>query len=444
MISSERRSKTPRPGGLRMLLLLPVALALVAAAAGGAFAADPEIILGAEKVAWERIDILVQPLAVFSGGRDSQQMGEMITAIISDDLHYSGLFRPLGPEAAESDTAAISFGIEGSLEGRLPGTAVTAAEAAPVLSLKLLSYPGRQLMLGKRYRPLAGQMRASAHHFINEVIRLLTGEPGISLTRIVFARGSADRRDIWCVDYDGENLLRLTANRTLNLFPTWSPDGKQVAFMSWREGQQGTYLLDTATGGVRLVSESPGSNLGPAWHPDGTELLVSLSKVGQHEIYRMDLRGRIKRRLTISPAIEVSPTWSPNGRDIVFTSDRSGTPQLYIMDADGSGRRRLTYEGRYNDSAAWSPSGEQIVYACRESDLTQLILIESTGENRRILTEESWRNCEDPAWAPDGRHLVFASDRTGVFKLYVMDVVEGTVRRLTDGPEPDTTPGWSP
>jgi len=396
-------------------IVMPAAAALAAAlalaAAAPAFAADPEIILGTEKTAWERIDILVQPL---------------------------------GPDDAAADSTAVSFGIEGVLEGRLPGTAVTAAEAAPVLSLKLLSYPGRQLMLGKRYRPLENQLRASAHHFVDEVVRLLSGEPGISLTKIVFARGSGDRRDIWCVDYDGGNPLKLTANRTLNLFPAWSPKGRDVAFMSWRKGQQGTYMLDTATGSVRLLAETPGSNLGPAWHPEGKELLVSLSKTGQHEIYRMDLQGRIKRRLTISPAIEISPCWAPGGRDIVFTSDRTGTPQLYIMDADGSGRRRLTFEGRYNDSADWSPDGERIVYACREHELTQLVLIEATGENRRVLTDGRWRNCEDPSWAPDGRHLVFASDRTGVFKLYVMDVAEGTVRQLTDGPEPDTTADWSP
>jgi TolB protein len=127
----------------------------------------------------------------------------------------------------------------------------------------------------------------------------------------------------------------------------------------------------------------------------------------------------------------------------VFTSDRTGTPQLYIMDADGTGRRRLTFEGKYNDSAEWSPRGDRIVYACREQEITQLMLIEAGGENRRLLTDASWRNCEDPSWAPDGRHVVFASDRTGVFKLYVLDVEDGSIRQLTKGGEPDTTPDWS-
>ncbi|MCP4145786.1 MAG: hypothetical protein GY752_10960 [bacterium] len=405
-------------------------------------AQSTEVTLGTEKEAWAKIDIMVKPLEVVSGGEKSQQHAEFVEAIIADDFRFSGLFNVI-TDTATQDTSAVSFAIEGFLEGRLPGTAVTEEENAPLLTLKLVTWPEQLLIFSKRYRPMEDKLRTTAHHFSNEVITYLTMEPSICMTRLAFTRGSADRRDLYCIDYDGANLLRLTANRTLNLFPAWSPDGSQLAFMSYREGQQGNYLLDTSTGRVRVLSETVGSNLGPSWHPDGTEIIVSLSKTGQHEIYRLNMAGRILRRLTISQAIEVSPEWSPTGNDVVFTSDRSGSPQLYIMGADGSGRHRLTFEGKYNDSAAWSPNGDNIVYACREKDLTQIVMIKATGEDRQVLTDRSWRNCEDPRWAPDGRHIVFASDKSGVFKLYVMDVLERSVRQLTFGGEPDTTPDWS-
>jgi len=400
-----------------------------------------EIDIGITKTAWERTDILVQSLDVVSGGTEAQEAAWTIESILGLDLDYSGLFRSLS--AFETDTTVVNFAIEGIIEGRLPGTAITPEEAAPLLTLRLVSHPGRQVLLNKRYRPTWDKLRGSAHHFVNEVVQMLTGEPGICLTRVAFSRGSDDRRDIFCVDFDGEGLLRLTANRQLNLFPAWSPDGSRIAFMSWRQGQQGLYLLETATGAVRTMNETIGSNLGPSWHPDGNEVLTSLSKVGQHEIYRIDLQGKVIRRLTVSEAIEISPNWAPNGRDIVFTSDRTGSPQLYKMQSDGSGRSRLTFEGRYNDAASWSPNGEQIVYASREHDITQVVLIDHDGANRRVLTDQGWRNCEDPSWAPDSRHIVFASDRTGVFKIYVMDVTDGSSRQLTFGDEPDTTPDWS-
>ena len=423
-------------------LMLIAALAALPLAGRPAAAADPEINLGTTRVAVDRLDILVQPLEVVSGGTEAQEAAWLVESVIRVDLDYSGFFRALSAEDV-SDTTQVQYAVEGLMEGRLPGTGVTAEERAPLLTLKLVAYPGRQLLLSKRYRPTWDRLRATAHHFVNELHMFLNMEAGISLTKVVFARGTGERRDIFCVDYDGENLLRLTANRTLNLFPAWSPDDQEVAFMSYRDGQQGIYLLDTRSGRVRLVNESVGSNLAPAWHPQGEELLASLSKVGQHEIYRLDLGGTVIRRMTVSPAIEISPSWSPTGRDVVFTSDRTGSPQLYVMDADGSGRRRLTFEGRYNDAADWSPGGGQIIYACREHDITQIVLIEAHGENRRFLTDASWRNCEDPSWAPDGRHIVFASDRTGIFKLYVMDVRDGTSRQLTFGEESDKTPDWS-
>ncbi len=418
------------------------ALLCLLCAAASVRAGDPEISLGTTRAALERIDMLVQPLEVVSGGTEAQEAAWLVESVIRVDLDYSGFFRALSAEDVGEDTS-VQYAVEGVMEGRLPGTGVTAQERAPLLTLKLVAYPGRQLLLSKRYRPTWDRLRATAHHFVNELHLFLTMEPGISLSRVVFARGDGERRDIWCVDYDGEGLLRLTANRTLNLFPAWSPEGERVAFMSYREGQQGLYLLDTRTGGVSLVNETVGSNLAPAWHPEGQELLSSLSKVGQHEIYRLGLGGEIIRRLTVSPAIEISPSWSPTGRDVVYTSDMTGTPQIYVMDSDGSARRRLTYEGRYNDAADWSPNGEQIIYACREHDITQIVLIGVRGENRKVLTDASWRNCEDPSWAPDGRHVVFASDRTGVFKLYVMDVRDGASRQLTFGGESDKTPDWS-
>ncbi len=422
------------------VLAIPVWLVTPALAQRG----NPEVEIGTVQVAFRKIDILVGELEVLSGGQSATDLAGRVRGILIQDLRYSGLFR-IGASEADGDSLDLEFAIEGTVEGRLPGADPGAEEAPPVLTLKLLSYPERQLILQKGYRPRPEQQRVSAHHFANQVIDLLAGEgQGISLTQVVFSRGSGDRRDLYVVDYDGANLLRVTANRTLNLCPSWSPDRKHIAFTSYNEGHQGAYLLETASGEVRQLIATQGLNLGASWHPDGQEVILSLSKDGSPDIYRIDLDGIVKRRLTFSPAIEISPCWSPGGLDVVFTSDRTGTPQLYIMDGEGAGRRRLTFEGRYNDSAVWSPNGEQVVYACRVGNFTQLVLIQTTGENRRVLTDGSWRSCEDPSWAPDGRHVVFASDRTGVFKLYVMDVVERNVRQLTFGPEPDITPAWSP
>jgi len=422
-----------------------IIIVLSAWLAGVAVAQGPEVSLGVVKEAYERIDIYMGTLDVLSGGMASVDVATEMETTIAQDLKFSGLFRVGMLESqAETDSLSFQFAIRGQVEGPLRDAEVTGEDAPTTISLDLVTYPDGQLLLNKRYRPMPHRMRATAHHFANQVVEMLTGESGIAMTRVVFSRGSGDRRDLWVVDYDGENLMRLTSNRTLNLCPDWKPDASEIAFTSYSRGMQVLYSLDTATGKVRQIIAQEGLNLGASWRPDGEELLLSLSRSGDPEIYRISPEGEILRRLTAVPSIEISPEWAPNGRELVFTSDMTGTPQLYILDDVGSSRRRLTWEGNYNDSATWSHSGEQIVYATRENDLIQLVLIRATGESRKLLTDARWRNCEDPSWAPDGRHVVFASDRTGTFKLYVMDVLEGGVRQLTFGDEPDITPAWSP
>lgn len=422
----------------RLVLTILLALAAVPAAAQR----SSEVVIDHTKVAWEKTPILVGLLDVLSGGMPAVQAGDLLQAVVLNDLKLSGLFLPALRDV-QGDSLNYQYAIEGTVEGALRDAGQTGEDAPTTVSLNLVTWPERQLLLNKRYRPVPSQLRTSAHHFADQVIEMLTGEPGICLTRIAFSRGAGDRRDLWVVDFDGEGLMRLTGNRTLNLCPAWSPDGTTIAFTSYRDGRQGLYGLDTSNGKVRPIIELDGLNLGADWHPSGKELVLSLSHSGNPEIYRIKPDGTIIKRLTVSDAIEISPSWSPGGRDIVFTSDRTGTPQLYIFDGDGAGRRRLTFEGRYNDSAVWSPNGERIAYATREGNYTQLVVMKATGESRRVLTDGTWRNAEDPSWAPDGRHLVFASDRTGVFNLYVCDVDEGTIRRLTSGNDPDITPAWS-
>jgi TolB protein len=403
---------------------------------------NSEVVIEHTKTAFTKTNVLILPLDVLSGGIESAEAADAMNQIVANDLRLSGLFQ-VGLSEENPDSLQYEFTIEGTVEGPLRDADQTGENAPITISLNLLSYPQRQLLMNKRYRPLPAQMRATAHHFANEVVYWLSGEPGMCLSRVVFSRGSGDRRDLYVVDYDGEGLLRLTANRELNLCPSWSPDGSEIAFTSYREGQQALFSLNTSNGKVRHVIGLEGLNYGANWHPEGKELVLALSQSGSPEIYRITPQGKIIKRLTVSKAIEISPSWSPGGRDLVFTSDRTGTPQLYVIDSEGAGRRRLTFEGRYNDSAAWSPGGDKIVYATRVGNYTQIVIMKSTGEDRRVLTDGRWRNSEDPSWAPDGRHIVFASDRTGSFKLYVYDVVEDTFRQLTFGTDPDITPAWS-
>ena len=140
-------------------------------------------------------------------------------------------------------------------------------------------------------------------------------------------------------DYDGARQQRVTISKALDISPVWSPDGRSIAFSSWRTSFQDIYVL-YPYGGPELQNPTKGNaskqNYLPAWSPDGTKLAFTSNRDGNAEIYVMNRDGSGVQRVTNHPMIDVTPTWSPTGTQLAFTSDRTGTPQIYIINADGT------------------------------------------------------------------------------------------------------------
>jgi TolB protein len=291
-----------------------------------------------------------------------------------------------------------------------------------------------------QFRSIITNYRRLAHQVANDIILYLTGDRGIFDTRICFISDRTGNKELYLCDFDGANVYQLTGNGSINLSPTFDPDGQEILFTSFMNGDPQLYQYDIRNGKVELLAGYPGINSAARVSPDGKTIVCALSRDGNAEIYLLQRSGKIKRRLTYTAAIESGPCWSPNGRQIAFTSDRSGTPQLYVMDADGVNVRRLTYVGNYNDSPDWSPKGDKIVFLSRVDGRFNICTIDVTGDNFRVLTEMG--NNENPHWAPDGNEIVFSSTRTGEKEIFVMDLFGNEEKRLTTGGG-NSNPAWS-
>lgn len=310
------------------------------------------------------------------------------------------------------------------------------------LILRLYDLASSRLIASKPY-PLADNRRWLAHQMADEVIKQLTGEDGISRTRIAFSQtiGPGHKELSW-VDYDGAAPTLLTSSGGLKLSPDWSPRGDRIAYCSYGANSLNIYTLDAVSRKVTTLCERPGLNTTPAWSPDGRNLAASLSFEGNSDIYLIDANGRGLRRLTASPGIDISPSWDPSGRQIAFVSDRTGTPQIYVMNADGADVRRVTFEGTYNTSPSWSPRGDLIAFVQRQpGGLNQVCVTNILGDTYLRLTSRG--NNEDPCWSPDGLHLAFSSNRDGPWEVYTMDWNGANQRRVTFGGS-GLSPTWSP
>ncbi|HWP34583.1 MAG TPA: Tol-Pal system beta propeller repeat protein TolB [Thermodesulfobacteriota bacterium] len=405
------------------------------------------------------------PIAVTEfvpAGAGDRAVGRQLAEVIGADLAFTGLFRVLDPAGFVEDPAKAAFtvqeidfrdwtsvGAEALVKGRyrLDGTTLR-------VEARLFDPLKAQQLFAREYSGEARATRRLAHRIASDVLEALAGERGVFETRIAFVSNRTGTKELYVMDYDGHNARRLTTGGSINLVPAWSPDGRQLAFVSYLEshlwGKPDLWFLQLDTGALRrlrLPFEWRGSFNGGVWSPRGDLFAFSVSREGNSDIYVMRLDGSGLRPLAPHFALDVAPSFSPDGRQVVFMSDRAGNPHLYIADVGGDQVRRLTFEGKYNGSPAWSPRGDRIAFTCRDDrGRFDICVIAPDGSGLARLTSEG--NNEAPSWSPDGRFIVFQSDRDGADRLYVMHANGAGQRRLVpvlDGPPgEDTQPAWSP
>ena len=243
--------------------------------------------------------------------------------------------------------------------------------------------------------------------------------------------------EIYVMNADGSGQTNLTNNSAGDYYPSWSPDGTRIVFMSGRDGNFGIYVMSADGSNVTRLTNSQASDTWPSWSPDGDRVAFVSDRDGNNEIYVMNIDGSGVTRLTYNTVGDGWPTWSPDSTRIAFVRGS----QVYVMDADGSNARSL-FEGQ---SPSWSPDGTRIAFESKRDGNSEIYAIKADGAGVTRLTDNS---ADDwyPSWCPDGRHIVFQSNRDGdfEFEIYRMRDDGTEVVRLTRNPGDDGHPSCSP
>lgn len=309
------------------------------------------------------------------------------------------------------------------------------------LEFRLYDVVAKKLLTSKRFLGREKDLRRYAHSFSDEVLRVLTGEKGAFTSKIIYVSTQSGNKELAVMDWDGFNSQQLTGNRSINLSPDISPDGREVIFTSYKRGNPDLYKRALSSNLEVPVSSRSGLNITGAWSPDGSKIALALSKDGNTEIYTVAKDGSSPNRLTVSHAANVSPAWTPDGSKIAFVSDRLGKPQIFVMDANGGNVRRLITNGSYNVNPSWSPKGDKLAFA-RMAGGFQIFVANADGSNETQLTFEG--NNERPRWSPDGRLITFSSRRGGQEAIYVMRADGSGQTKVSRSKGLSQHPIWSP
>ncbi len=289
--------------------------------------------------------------------------------------------------------------------------------------------------------------------------------PSSSLTDggglIAFVSTRDGNGEIYVMNSDGSDPRRLTRYREWDGFPTWSPDGAQIAYYSYVSSKNWVIqVMDLDGRNQRQLTDNGICDGAPAWSPDGAWMaFVSDPHCDGdgRDIYVLDVQAALQgidagnqRQLTDDAADDHSSAWSPDSQQMAFVSSRDGDEEIYVMNRDGNDLRQLTDNDYTEYAPAWSPDGTQIAFTSDRDGNQEIYLMRADGTDQRRLTDSS---ADDwfPGWSPDGTQIVFSSRHAGgSFDVYALDVQaalqgdEGAVRQLTDDPGDDFNAVWQP
>ena len=247
--------------------------------------------------------------------------------------------------------------------------------------------------------------------------------------------------NIYSMNVDGSNQIRLTQSFSNDFCPWPSPDGSYIVFSSQRAGS--TQRLYTMRADGQDVQGGDVMGAGPVWSPDGLRYVFVSLIDGDGEICVVNADGTGFLQLTDNACGDFEPTWLPDGDHIGWSSGLSGNADIYVMQANGTNFVQLTDEPSIEAYPNWSPDGSRIVFCSDRSGAWEIYVMDADGDNVCQLTDTDKFN-GTPRWSPDGTRIVFQSNRDGDSEIYVMDADGGNVRQLTDNTAEDAHPCWLP
>jgi len=367
-----------------------------------------------------------------------------VAAIVKADLERSGLFRVLQPNGALDERSPLPQAElrAAGADALLAGSIQRLADGSYDIRYRYWDVVRGSEQLARSVVAPVDDLRLAAHRIADEIYEKTTGDKGVFATRIAYVTKGARSFVLHVADADGEGgRVALTSSEPI-ISPAWAPNGRELAYVSFESQKAVVWVQDLQSGRRSMLANFPGSNSAPAWAPNGSQLAVTLSRDGPAQLYLIGREGGNPRRLTASQAIDTEPVFTSDGRTVYFVSDRGGGPQIYKVGLDGGAPERVTFQGNYNISPTISPDGKTLAYITRQGGAFRVTVQDLVNGTVRTLSDT--QHDESPSFSPNGRLLVYASRDQGRDVL-MTTTLDGRLRtRLLSSGQDMREPAWGP
>jgi len=370
-----------------------------------------------------------------------------VTDVVRADLANNGNFVNLErgeTEVAENAKPDFSMWSARRAQALAIGTVTALPGGLYEVKYRLYDVAKNQSLGGTSVTVDRNNFRKAGHAIADDIVQRLTGERGIFSTRLSYVVKNAGRFQLMISDSDGQNPREALSSSEPIISPSWSPDGKRVAYVSFESKKPVIYIHELATGKRIILSNEKGNNSAPSWSPDGSKLAVSLSRDNNTQVYIINADGSGLKRISRSLAIDTEPQFSADGKSIYFTSDRGGSPQIYRMSVDGESvgaASRVSFKHAYATSPRLSPDGKYLAYIARSGGFRLQLMDLRSGEVM-ALTQTNYD--ETPTFAANGKFLLYATRVNGRQVLAAVST-DGQVKQILSIPGSVVRePAWGP
>lgn len=378
---------------------------------------------------------------------------EDVSEIINADLQRSGMFEMMdkGQMLSHPDKAQDVFYRDWRALGReylLIGRMVPSNGRVEV-TYQLFDVVRQTSLLNYRLTASREGLRDLAHKISDQVFEKITNIPGAFSTKMLYVSAQnlpnyKFNYQLFIADADGARARRILNSDEPILSPSWSPDGKQIAYVSFENGRPAIWRQVLATGEREKLTNFPGINSSPSWSPDGTKIALTLSKDGSPDIYILDLPTKKLRKIAAHNfAIDTEPQWMPDGHHVIFTSNRGGRPQIYSVNVNTDQVQRVTKQGVYNAKARPMPDGSGIIVVHQTQQGGFHIARYDTDRDRVFILTNTQLD-EAPSIAANGSMVMYATKR-GQQGILAAVSIDGRIKFDLPSQGRDVRePAWSP